>query len=89
MPSEATLRQRFEAMSHDQIVHDALPMCSTRMLRKLDFNPRIITVPYFVGVRIDTDSTNLDNSDTQKEGIAKGYNGVISFAPVSSSLKAG
>lgn len=89
VPSEATLRQRFEAMSLDHDVHDAMPMCSVRMLRKLDFKPRHVSVPHFVGVRIDTDSTILDNSDTKKEGIAKGYNGVLGYAPVCSFLEGG
>lgn len=89
MPSEATLRHRFEAMSQDRSVHDAMPMCSARMLRKLDFKPRIVTVPRFVGVRVDTDSTILDNSDTKKEGVAKGYNGVLGYAPVCSFLEGG
>ena len=89
VPSEATLRQRFEAMSLDRNVHEAMPMCSVRMLRKLDFKPRIITVPHFVGVRIDTDSTILDNSDTKKEGVAKGYTGILGYAPVCSFLEGG
>ena len=89
VPSEATLRQRFEAMSLDQNVHEAMPMCSLRMLRKLDFKPRIVTVPHFVGVRIDTDSTILDNSDTKKEGVAKGYTGILGYAPVCSFLEGG
>ena len=89
VPSEATLRQRFEAMSLDRNVHEAMPMCSVRMLRKLDFKPRIVTVPHFVGVRIDTDSTILDNSDTKKEGVAKGYTGILGYAPVCSFLEGG
>ncbi|QLA13167.1 IS1380 family transposase [Desulfolutivibrio sulfodismutans] len=89
IPSQATLRQRFEAMSRDRNVHDAMPTCSVRMLRKLDFKPRIVSVPSFVGVRIDTDSTILDNSDTKKEGIAKGYSGVLGYAPVCSFLEGG
>ena len=36
VPSEATLRQRFEAMSLDRNVHDAMPMYSVRMLMILD-----------------------------------------------------
>jgi len=83
VPSEATLRQRFESMSLDRRVHDALPGCSLRMLRKLDFKPRIIDVPGFVGTRVDTDSTILDNSNTKKEGVATGY------APVGSFLDGG
>lgn len=46
VPSEATLRQCFEAMSLDHDVHDAMPMCSVRMLRKLDFKPRHVSVPH-------------------------------------------
>lgn len=89
MPSEATLRQRFEAMSLDRKVHDALPGCTVRMLKKVDFKPQIISVPGFVGVRIDTDPTILDNSDTKKEGVAKVYNGVSGYAPVCSFLAGG
>jgi len=89
MPSEATLRQRFEAMSLDRSVHDAMPLCSVSMLRKLNFKPRIVTVPHFVGVRIDTDSSIFDNSDTKKEGVAKGYTGIPGYAPVCSFLEGG
>ena len=89
MPSEATLRHRFEAMSQDRRVHDALPGCSVRMLRKVDFKPQIITVPGFVGVRIDTDATILDNSDTKKEGVERAYNGISGYAPVCSFLAGG
>ena len=53
VPSEVTLWQRFETTSLDHDVHDAMPMCSVRMLRKLDFKPRHVSVPHFVGVRID------------------------------------
>ncbi|QLA20670.1 hypothetical protein [Desulfolutivibrio sulfoxidireducens] len=40
-------------------------------------------------MRIDTNSTILDNSDTKKEGVAKGYTGVLGHAPVCSFLEGG
>ena len=86
VPSEATLRQRFEAMSLDHDIHDAMPMCSVRMLRKLDFKPQIVTVPHFVGVRIDTDSTILDNSGTKKEAVNRTYQGFDGYTPIAGYL---
>ncbi len=89
LPSEATLRHRFESMSLDRRVHEALPGCTVQMLRKTDFKPRLINVPGLVAVRVDTDPTILDNSDTRKEGVAKAYNGVDGYAPVCSFLEGG
>ena len=89
MPSEATLRRRFEVMSQDPRVHGSLPGCSVRMLRKVCFKPQTISVPGFVGVRIDTDATILDNSDTKKEGVERAYNGISGYAPVCSFLAGG
>ena len=89
MPSEATLRHRFENMSLDREVHDALPGCTVQMLRRVGFKPHVITVPGFVGVRIDSDPTILDNSDTKKEGVAKAYTGVLGYAPICSFLEGG
>lgn len=89
MPSEATLRQRFEAMSQDRKVHDALPDCSAKMLRKVGFKPQLVTVAGFTGVRVDTDPSILDNSDTKKEGVEKAYNGVSGYAPICSFLEGG
>ena len=89
MPSEATLRQRFEIMSQDRKIHDALPDCSVRMLRKAGFKPTHVRVEGFTGVRIDTDPTILDNSDTKKQGVERAYNGVVGYAPICSFLEGG
>lgn len=89
MPSEATLRHRFEDMSLDRRVHESLPGCTVQMLRRVDFKPHLINIPGLVAVRIDTDSTILDNSDTKKEGVEKTYNGVSGYAPVCSFLEGG
>lgn len=66
-----------------------MPECSVRMLRKVGFKPQTISVPGFVGVRIDTDATILDNSDTKKEGVERAYNGIAGYAPVCSFLAGG
>jgi len=89
MPSEATLRQRFEAMSQDRKVHEALPDCSVKMLRKVGYKPQLVTVAGFTGVRVDTDPTILDNSDTKKQGVERAYNGVVGYAPICSFLEGG
>jgi len=89
MSSEATLRRRLEVMSQDPRIHGSLPGCSVRMLRKVGFKPQTISVPGFVGVRIDTDATILDNSDTKKEGVERAYNGISGYAPVCSFLAGG
>jgi hypothetical protein len=89
MPSEASLRQRFEAMSKDRRVHDDLPECGIRMLRKVKHPVVKVDIPRFCGVRVDTDSSIFDNSQSKKEGVAVGYTGVAGYAPLCSFLEGG
>lgn len=89
MPSEATLRQRFESMSTDRQVHEALPGCTMTLLKAIGYKPPVISVPGFTGVRLDTDGTLLDNSNTKKEGIEKAYNGVVGYSATCTFLEGG
>jgi hypothetical protein len=89
MPGEASLRHRFEAMSQDRRVHEDLPECSIRMLKKLKHPVLKVEVPGFCGVRVDTDSSIFDNSQSRKEGVAIGYTGVAGYAPICSFLEGG
>jgi hypothetical protein len=89
MPGEASLRQRFEAMSLDGRVYEDLAECSVRMLKKVNFSVPVVEVPGFCGVRVDTDTSIFDNSQSRKEGIAVGYSGVLGYAPICSFLEGG
>jgi hypothetical protein len=89
MPSEASLRQRFEAMSLDRRVHEDLPKCGIRMLKKVNHPVVKVDVPGFCGVRVDTDTSIFDNSQSKKEGVAVGYSGVAGYAPLCSFLEGG
>jgi hypothetical protein len=89
MPGEASLRQRFEAMSQDRRVHEDLPECGIRMLKKVKHPVLKVEVPGFYGVRVDTDSSIFDNSQSKKEGVAVGYSGIAGYAPVCSFLEGG
>lgn len=68
VPSEATLRQRFQQMSKDQRVIDSLPDCSLpdcslRLWKKFDFKPRAIERDKRKWVRVDLDPTILNVLD--------------------------
>jgi hypothetical protein len=89
MPGEASLRHRFEAMSQDRRVHEDLPACGIRMLKKLKYPVLKVEAPGFCGVRVDTDSSIFDNSQSKKEGVTVGYTGVAGYAPVCSFLEGG
>jgi hypothetical protein len=89
MPGEASLRQRFEAMSQDRRVHEDLPECGIRMLKKVKHPVPQIKVSGFCGVRVDTDSSIFDNSQSKKEGVFVGYTGVAGYAPLCSFLEGG
>jgi hypothetical protein len=67
MPGEASLRQRFESMSLDRRIHEDLPECGIRMLKKVKHPVLKVEVPGFYGVRVDTDSSIFDNSQSRKE----------------------
>jgi hypothetical protein len=89
MPSEASLRQRIETMSCDHRVHEEIMNCSIRMLKAVNFSIPKVNVPGFCGVRVDTDSSIFDNSQSKKEGVAVGYTGVAGYAPLCSFLEGG
>jgi hypothetical protein len=89
MPGEASLRQRFEAMSKDRKVHEDLPDCGIRMLKKVGHPVPKVDVPGFCGIRVDTDSSIFDNSQSKKEGVAIGYTGIAGYAPLCSFLEGG
>jgi hypothetical protein len=89
MPSEASLRQRFESMSKDRGVHEDLPDCGIRMLKEVRHPVPKVDVPGFCGIRVDTDSSIFDNSQSKKEGVAIGYTGVAGYAPLCSFLEGG
>jgi hypothetical protein len=50
MPGEASLRQRFEAMSRDCHVHEEIVSCSISMLKAVKFAIPTVEVPGFCGV---------------------------------------
>jgi hypothetical protein len=88
--SEASLRQRFQQMSEDRRLLDALPGCSLRLWKKLDFKPRIIERDNRKWVRIDVDPTILDCSDAPKrEGVAFAHNNVLGYQLVCGFLEGG
>jgi hypothetical protein len=89
MPSEASLRQRFESMSKDRGVHEDLPDCGIQMLKEVRHPVAQVNVPGFCGIRVDTDSSIFDNSQSKKEGVAIGYTGVAGYAPLCSFLEGG
>jgi hypothetical protein len=89
MPSEASLRQRLEAMSHDRRVHEAIVNCSMNMLKRVNFPIPMVEVPGFSGIRVDSDTSIFDNSQTKKEGIAVGYTGIAGYAPLCSFIEGG
>jgi hypothetical protein len=89
MPSEASLRQRFEAMSSDRRVHEGIVDCGISMLKAVKFPIPMVEADGFSGVRIDTDTSIFDNSQSKKEGVAVGYTKVAGYAPICSFLEGG
>ena len=89
MPKEAALRQRIESMSLDRRVHDDISACSVRLLGKTGVLPELTVVSGLSWVRVDTDSSIFDNSQSKKEGVERGYNGIFGYAPICSFLEGG
>jgi hypothetical protein len=89
MPKEAAFRQRLAHMSQDRRVHEAVAACSVRLLRKVGVLPELITISEHSFVRVDTDTSIFDNSQSKKEGVEKGYTGVDGYAPICSFLEGG
>jgi hypothetical protein len=59
------------------------------MLKKVNHPVVEVDVPGCCGVRVDTDSSIFDNSQSKKEGVVVGYSGVAGYAPVCSLLEGG
>jgi hypothetical protein len=89
MPKEATLRLRFESMSQDLRIHDDVATCSMRLLSKTGVLPEPTEISGFSWVRVDTDTSIFDNSNTRKEGVEIGYTKVAGYAPICSFLEGG
>jgi len=89
MPKEAALRQRFESMSQDRRVHEDVSACSVRLLRKAGVLPERVKASGSSWVRVDTDTSIFDNSQSKKEGVEIGYTGVAGYAPICSFLEGG
>ena len=89
MPKEATLRLRFESMSQDLRTHEDVFGCSIRLLGKTNVLPEPIAISGFSWVRVDTDTSIFDNSNSKKEGVEVGYTKVAGYAPVCSFLEGG
>ncbi|MDR3361705.1 MAG: hypothetical protein LBO64_02520 [Desulfovibrio sp.] len=56
-----------------------MPECGIRMLKKVKHPVLKVEVPGFHGVRVDTDSSIFDNSQSRKDGVAIGYSGVAGY----------
>jgi hypothetical protein len=89
MPGEASLRQRFEVMSMDRRVHEDIAGCGVQVLKRAKYPFTKVEVSGFSGIRVDTDSSIFDNSQSKKEGVVRGYSGVDGYAPVCSFLEGG
>jgi hypothetical protein len=59
------------------------------MLKAVNFSIPKVDIPGFCGIRIDTDSSIFDNSQSKKEGVAVGYTGVAGYAPLCSFHEGG
>jgi hypothetical protein len=77
VPSEATLRQRLDAM-HDACAH-VLREESALMVRK---HGRKVTPCHSEWVALDVDVSPFDNSGTKKEGVSWTYKKVDGYAPI-------
>ena len=89
LPKEAALRQRFESMSKDSRTHEGMLACSVELLHKTQVLPDRLELPGFSGIRIDTDTSIFDNSDSKKEGVEVGYTKIAGYAPICSFLEGG
>jgi hypothetical protein len=90
VPSEATLRQRFQKISEDQRVLDELPTCSLRLLKKLRIKPHRIHHGKRTWTRVDMDPTVFDGSGAAKrEGMSFAYDGRLGYQLVCGFLGGG
>jgi hypothetical protein len=89
MPKEAALRLRFESMSKDLRTHEDVAACSVNLLRKTGVLPVQVAVSGFSWVRVDTDTSIFDNSNSKKEGVEVGYTKVAGYAPICSFFEGG
>jgi hypothetical protein len=81
VPSEGTLRQRFE--TYDKDMWAAIRQINAELLaiHFSDQNIEINGKPY---IKLDSDVTPLNNSDSKKEGVERTYKHFDGFAPMMS-----
>lgn len=94
VPSEPTFRQRFQVISEDDLVPDALANCSLRLWRKLNRKPQVVRWKEqdreMTWVRVDVDPTVLNGAGAMKrEGMSVAYNGVYGYQLVCGFLDGG
>jgi hypothetical protein len=74
-------------MSYDRRFLKEIIDCGISMLKAVNFSIPKVNAHGFCGVRVDTDSSIFDNSQSKKEGVAVGYTGVAGYAPLCSFLE--
>lgn len=81
VPSEATLRQRFDNLATELLPHaqDA----AVNFLASVGVAPAALGTGH---VPLDADVTPFDNSDTRKEGVSYTYKGHDGYAPMAAYL---
>ena len=81
VPSEPTLRQRFD--EHAEAFIAPVSWASVEFLQ----NAKVLFSPLKTGhVPLDIDVFTMDNSDTKKEGVARTYQGFDGYAPIAAYL---
>lgn len=79
--SPATFRQRLEKICEDPKLLEELRLSMIRLIKVCDKKNLLSSIGGRTWIRVDTDTSVFDNSDTKKEGISYGYNKVEGFAP--------
>lgn len=81
VPSEPTLRQRFD--EHAEAFLAPVSWASVEFLK----NGKVLFSPLKTGhVPLDIDVFTMDNSDTRKEGVTRTYQGFDGYAPIAAYL---
>lgn len=81
VPSEPTLRQRFD--EHADVFLAPVSWASVEFLK----NAKVLFSPLKTGhVPLDIDVFTMDNSDTRKEGVTRTYQGFDGYAPIAAYL---
>jgi hypothetical protein len=81
VPSEGTLRQRFE--TYDQDMCAAIRQINTELLAA-NFSDQSIEINGKPYMKLDSDVTPMDNSNSKKEGVGCTYKHFDGFAPMMS-----